>query len=43
MTDKKNIKRIIKRFEGLSIIGISFFIAQAINGIFWIEKSDCYI
>jgi len=37
MTDKKNFKRLIKRFEGLSIIGISYFIAQAIYGIFWIS------
>jgi O-antigen/teichoic acid export membrane protein len=31
-----DIKKIIERFKGLSTIGISFFISQAIYGIFWI-------
>lgn len=31
-----DIKKIIDKFKGLSTIGISFFISQAIYGIFWI-------
>ncbi len=37
MTEKKESKKNSKKFAGLSTIGISFFIAQAIYGIFWLS------
>ncbi len=36
MTHIKKIEKLIKKFKGLSTIGISYFISQAIYGIFWI-------